>query len=415
YFETPFLKIFSRGHGSKEGGDMYVSTLNTWLDRMRNCDKTIIFDTCHSELMALEVTSTGECKIAISAAKADESSWATSNGGYFTQSFILAMQNPSVADDDGNGQVDIIEAYKFAKTRAGAVSDGKQSATGYKSKKCDCCNVTASPSPYIQLPSPSTYVHLPSPSPEASPEPSAEPSPKYEISIDYKWRLTTPQIGYEYPSPSIGIPTTTERPSYFPTTTTRPSVFPTTTSRPPSPTPSNFPTTTSKPPSPTPSYFPTTTTRPPSPTPTPTPYAESTPTSTPTPSPTQDANDFDGDGHPNEYDNCPNSFNPDQGDMDGDGLGDVCDSTPVNCASYCASVGYPEVIGSGITQLTCTTLGNGGEPTACYTTCNYLKYQSWTWPANSYSCCCRLVQMHECSDCPGENPTCLQTCPATPE
>ncbi|MEK6954991.1 MAG: thrombospondin type 3 repeat-containing protein [Candidatus Micrarchaeota archaeon] len=435
YFETPFLKIFSKGHGSKEGGDMYVSTLNGWLDRMRNCDKTIIFDTCHSELMALEVVSTGECKIAISAAKSTESSWANSNGGYFTQSFILAMQNGIVADEDGNGQVDIIEAYKFAKTRAGVVSDGKQTATGYKSKECNCCNVTISPSPRIAIPSPtpSPYVHLPSPSPQPSEYPSVEPSPKYEISLDIKWRLTTPQVGYDYPDPSVGIPTTTERPTEYPTTTTRPTKFPTTTTRPPSPTPSiyasaspsSFPTTTTRPPSPTP--FPTTTSKPPSPTPyvypspsptpTPTTYVQPSATTSPSasPSPTQDANDFDGDGILNAQDNCPNSYNPDQSDMDGDGLGDVCDSSAVNCASYCASVGYPEVIGSAITQLTCTTLGNEGEPTACFTTCNYIKYQSWSWTANSYSCCCRKVVMHACSDCPGENPTCLQTCPGAPQ
>ena len=58
-----------------------------------------------------------------------------------------------------------------------------------------------------------------------------------------------------------------------------------------------------------------------------------------------DANDIDGDGIPNELDNCPNMFNPIrpqdnpdqsstayQSDVDGDGIGDICDKYP-----FCAS------------------------------------------------------------------------------
>ncbi len=42
-----------------------------------------------------------------------------------------------------------------------------------------------------------------------------------------------------------------------------------------------------------------------------------------------DPNDIDGDGVPNETDNCPSTPNPDQADSDSDGKGDVCDPCPM--------------------------------------------------------------------------------------
>jgi DNA-binding beta-propeller fold protein YncE len=39
--------------------------------------------------------------------------------------------------------------------------------------------------------------------------------------------------------------------------------------------------------------------------------------------------DIDGDGIPNQIDNCPMVENPDQADSDGDGVGDVCDNCPL--------------------------------------------------------------------------------------
>jgi hypothetical protein len=38
--------------------------------------------------------------------------------------------------------------------------------------------------------------------------------------------------------------------------------------------------------------------------------------------------DTDGDGVPDETDNCPDVANPDQADTDGDGVGDACDEPP---------------------------------------------------------------------------------------
>lgn len=42
------------------------------------------------------------------------------------------------------------------------------------------------------------------------------------------------------------------------------------------------------------------------------------------------AGDFDGDGFPDRYDNCPEVYNELQGDSDSDGVGDVCDGCPID-------------------------------------------------------------------------------------
>jgi hypothetical protein len=57
--------------------------------------------------------------------------------------------------------------------------------------------------------------------------------------------------------------------------------------------------------------------------------------------------DSDEDGVPDRYDNCPNTYNPDQTDLDGDGLGDACD---------------PDMDGDGIDDKVeiCIEVGVGG-------------------------------------------------------
>jgi len=49
--------------------------------------------------------------------------------------------------------------------------------------------------------------------------------------------------------------------------------------------------------------------------------------------------DLDGDGVPDNVDNCPDVYNPDQADSDGDGIGDACDETPtvINLSSFAAT------------------------------------------------------------------------------
>ncbi len=82
------------------------------------------------------------------------------------------------------------------------------------------------------------------------------------------------------------------------------------------PTPSTTPTT-----PPTPTNTPFT----PSPTATPTIPPSATPAPSPTPAPTTDGADSDGDGIPDEDDNCPNTPNVNQLDTNHDGVGDACD------------------------------------------------------------------------------------------
>jgi hypothetical protein len=43
--------------------------------------------------------------------------------------------------------------------------------------------------------------------------------------------------------------------------------------------------------------------------------------------------DADGDGVPDDTDNCPGTYNPEQTDSDGDRVGDACDQAPIPCAA----------------------------------------------------------------------------------
>lgn len=132
----------------------------------------------------------------------------------------------------------------------------------------------------------------------------------------------------------------------------------------PTPTPSPSPSPTPSPtPTPTPTVSPTplaTATPSPTPgvTPTPTPTAEATATPVVVTSPS-DPNDIDGDGVPNDQDNCPSIANPDQLDDDQDGLGNECDPSP-STGSSTSTDGEIIDIGSGA-NTGCSLLPTGGS------------------------------------------------------
>ena len=61
--------------------------------------------------------------------------------------------------------------------------------------------------------------------------------------------------------------------------------------------------------------------------------------------------DTDGDGVPDSIDNCPGVWNPDQADMDGNGIGDACDPDIdgdgiLNEADTCPSAKPVKIIGT---------------------------------------------------------------------
>lgn len=68
--------------------------------------------------------------------------------------------------------------------------------------------------------------------------------------------------------------------------------------------------------------------------------------------------DSDGDGIPDDADNCVNTYNPDQSDVDGDGIGDVCDGLYISGTHVTTWNAIPQT----------PVLAGDGQPAACVAT-----------------------------------------------
>ncbi len=133
--------------------------------------------------------------------------------------------------------------------------------------------------------------------------------------------------------------------------------------------------------------------------------------------------DTDADGKCDFADNCPSSYNPSQSDHDGDGIGDVCDPVPVNCAIECQGIGLTAYAQGENARAACEQKIAADVNAAlaaiqarqCFTTCRYSStnstYLSLSFNSFSYGCCClgpisTWKTEHPCTDCPGQNPVC---------
>ncbi len=131
--------------------------------------------------------------------------------------------------------------------------------------------------------------------------------------------------------------------------------------------------------------------------------------------------DVDHDGVCDDKDNCPSVYNPKQEDDDGDGIGSHCDSTPINCASEIGSVAKDAnsasnivvvLEGKSISASSCANaVSQYFEVQQCTLTCKYSFIKTYAWysnsgKVNSYACCYGAVKYQQCSDCPGQNPQC---------
>ena len=121
--------------------------------------------------------------------------------------------------------------------------------------------------------------------------------------------------------------------------------------------------------------------------------------------------DYDGDGVVDAKDNCLEIPNADQQDLDGDGWGDQCDGTPVDCSEVCGLIDEGvEAIAIGVPLQTCINKADENLPEGeCFISCPFVKYRLFTWEGDygkEYGCCCRTTVRVECTDCPGDEAVC---------
>jgi hypothetical protein len=74
--------------------------------------------------------------------------------------------------------------------------------------------------------------------------------------------------------------------------------------------------------------------------------------------------DGDGDGIPDEDDNCPTAYNPDQSDIDSDGIGDLCDVCPTDPSNECDPCPDPDDDGVCTPDDNCPWVANPAQEDA---------------------------------------------------
>ena len=131
--------------------------------------------------------------------------------------------------------------------------------------------------------------------------------------------------------------------------------------------------------------------------------------------------DDDGDGVPDDDDNCDDTPNPDQEDEDGDTIGDYCDPTPFDCdseghkpAGAMVTLGSDGVEDADACWAALSSYGDGLGSIECMILCLYGLMTTDRWwvgeeLVNEYHCCYGAHAYTPCNVCPGDPPDCSNT------